>query len=315
MVGLTKLARRFVADHDARLKGRGLVVEVGAEPTALDWRPLGAVLVEAVCDDESYVFLAAAHALAAVADAVPAEVLPWLREAFETAADERRKLRLGEALMLSIRRRGEAAPAYARGLGRAFCAGARPERPARDRCACLSCLAELLPLVQYRVQNQTAFDLRDARASAAAPRLVSAEYPRGSRGGAATAVAISRAPSTHPPSKTSATSAAQVKDVTGWGLDALDLATRGLGEAPETRRAAAFLGAAVVATDACLEAHPRETAKLCKALKRLTGDADAATAGHCAAAMARLDVLLARKVKGADPKESALERLVKMDLK
>ena len=48
--------------------------------------------------------------------------------------------------MLSVRRRGEAAPAYAQKLGRAFAAGASRERAERDRLACLSCLAELAPL-------------------------------------------------------------------------------------------------------------------------------------------------------------------------
>jgi hypothetical protein len=53
---------------------------------------------------------------------------------------------LGEALVLSVRRRGEAAPAYSQKLGRAFAAGASNDRAERDRLACLSCLSELAPL-------------------------------------------------------------------------------------------------------------------------------------------------------------------------
>ena len=45
-----------------------------------------------------------------------------------------------------MRRRGEAAPAYAQKLGRAFAAGAANDRAERDRLACLSCLSELAPL-------------------------------------------------------------------------------------------------------------------------------------------------------------------------
>ena len=102
--------------------------------------------MKALGDDESYVFLAAAHALSAIADAAPGEVMPYLLEQFETEKREKTRRRLGEALVLSVRRRGEAAPAYAQKLGRAFAAGAANDRAERDRLACLSCLSELAPL-------------------------------------------------------------------------------------------------------------------------------------------------------------------------
>ena len=143
VVSLTKLARAFVSKRDARNK---LVVEVDEEQEVLDWRPLARVCVKALGDDESYVFLAAAHALSAIADAAPGEVMPYLLEQFETEEREKTRRRLGEALVLSVRRRGEAAPAYAQKLGRAFAAGASNDRAERDRLACLSCLSELAPL-------------------------------------------------------------------------------------------------------------------------------------------------------------------------
>lgn len=74
-----------------------------------EWRPLSAALLDALDDAhsrvlqrqvyatytsvssvpqktqaESYVYLAAAHSLAALADAYPAAVLPWLVTAFES---------------------------------------------------------------------------------------------------------------------------------------------------------------------------------------------------------------------------------------
>ncbi len=144
VVSLTKLARAFVSKRDARNAAK--IVEVSEEEESLDWRPLARVCVKALGDDESYVFLAAAHALSAVADVIPGEVMPWLLEQFETEKREKTRRRLGEALVLSVRRRGEAAPAYSQKLGRAFAAGASNERAERDRLACLSCLSELAPL-------------------------------------------------------------------------------------------------------------------------------------------------------------------------
>ena len=210
-----------------------MVVEVDEEQEVLDWRPLARVCVKALGDDESYVFLAAAHALSAIADAAPGEVMPWLLEQFETEKREKTRRRLGEALVLSVRRRGEAAPAYAQKLGRAFAAGAANDRAERDRLACLSCLSELAPLC---------------------------------------------------------------RDIQGWGLDALDLAMAGLdGRDDLTKRGAAFLGAALV-SGAFLDAHPKETAKLCKRLKAGVSDKDEVVAGHCVRAMESLDVLLGERL-------------------
>ena len=45
--------------------------------------------MKALGDDESYVFLAAAHALSAIADAAPGEVMPYLLEQFETEKREK----------------------------------------------------------------------------------------------------------------------------------------------------------------------------------------------------------------------------------
>jgi hypothetical protein len=245
VVSLTKLARAFVSKRDARNK---LVVEVDEEQEVLDWRPLARVCVKALGDDESYVFLAAAHALSAVADVIPGEVMPYLLEQFETEKREKTRRRLGEALVLSVRRRGEAAPAYAQKLGRAFAAGAANDRAERDRLACLSCLSELAPLC---------------------------------------------------------------RDVGGWGLDALDLAMAGLdGRDDLTKRGAAFLGAALV-SGAFLDAHPKETAKLCKRLKAGVSDKDEVVAGHCVRAVESLDVLLGERLTLPDDAgKSDLHRII-----
>ena len=96
VVSLTKLARAFVQKKDSRVSK--LVVEVSEEEESLDWRPLARVCVKALGDDESYVFLAAAHALSAIADAAPGEVMPYLLEQFETEKREKTRRRLGEAL-------------------------------------------------------------------------------------------------------------------------------------------------------------------------------------------------------------------------
>ena len=246
VVSLTRLARAFVQKRDAQ---QGLVVEVTDD--VLDWRPLALVCVRALGDDESYVFLAAAHALAAIADAAPAEAMPWLLQQFETERREKTRRRLGEALVLSVRRRGEAASAYAKALGRAFAAGAARDREERDRLACLSCLAELAPLC---------------------------------------------------------------RNVDCWGLDALDLASAGLdGRDATARRGAAFLGAALV-TGAFLDAHPKETAKLCKRLKACVGDADEVVEGHCVRAMEALDALLGERLKAPDDSgASDLHRMLRLD--
>ena len=79
------------------------------------------------------------------------------------------------------------------------------------------------------------------------------------------------------------------------------------------RRGAAFLGAALV-TGAFLDAHPKETAKLCKRLKACVGDADEVVEGHCVRAMEALDALLGERLKAPDDSgASDLHRMLRLD--
>lgn len=137
VVQLTKLCESFVLDRDRRL------VDGINLPKPISWCLIADVLLQALQDQESYVYLAAVHALAAVADANPREVLPWFLYTVRTLSDDLIKMRLGEALMLTIRRRGEAAPAYTRALSQSLCYSARYDQPIATRNASLSLLGEL----------------------------------------------------------------------------------------------------------------------------------------------------------------------------
>ncbi|KAJ8602549.1 hypothetical protein CTAYLR_008334 [Chrysophaeum taylorii] len=153
VVSLTKFARAATRRREKNTRDVAL-------PRPDEWQPLAAALVEALADDESYVFLAAAHSLAALADANPKAVVPFLCDAHETGKVGDARLgepaiaRLGEALACTIKRRGDAAPSYAPKLARALVRGARPDAPdpsPRARCARFSNLAELAHLARHAV--------------------------------------------------------------------------------------------------------------------------------------------------------------------
>ncbi|KAJ1452480.1 hypothetical protein M885DRAFT_526821 [Pelagophyceae sp. CCMP2097] len=242
IVQLANLAKKARNANDAlRLAGRTSQPEA---PQILEWRKLAAIIVVALEDSESYVFLAAVHALALCADASPLDVIPWLCDAHETSKlkvfddddavhlSESARARLGEALVTAMKRRDAAAIArYAPQLARSFIRGARPgAQPEMHRAACLSCLAEL---------------------------------------------------------------AAVAKDgIASFGLDVVELVAGILerpGESLACRRAAAYLAHRALGGPAALalvEAAPRDTAKMCRAVERLLQtESDSATQHYAAAAL------------------------------
>lgn len=161
IVSLTNFARAVTQRKDAIHKSRGENLNVDA-PGPGDWRPVATALVEALADNDSYVFLAAAHSLAALADANPTELVPFLCEIHETSKlddleiGDAARARLGEALACTIKRRGAAAPAYVPKLARALVRGARPDAPdpsPNARCAAFSNLADLASLAGVAVRD------------------------------------------------------------------------------------------------------------------------------------------------------------------
>jgi len=155
VVQLGKLCKQYTLDRD-----HFAFIQDAIMPKPLAWHLIADVILKALEDSESYVYLAAAHALAAVADANPREVLPWLQHSLESSSDDTIKLRLGETLMIAIRRRGEAAPAYAAILSRSLCYGARHDRPIAIRTASLSLLGELCGVAR-QTAHTFALDLCD----------------------------------------------------------------------------------------------------------------------------------------------------------
>lgn len=171
VVQLTRLCESFTLDRDRRLvHGMNL-------PRPISWCLIADVLLQALRDQESYVYLAAAHALAAVADTNPREVLPWILYSLRTSGDGLIKMRLGEALMVTIRRRGESAPAYTRILSRSLCRGARYDQPMATRHASLSLLGELCGVAGLSVQL-FALDLCDLVSSILASTTEGANIKR-----------------------------------------------------------------------------------------------------------------------------------------
>jgi len=183
IVSVTKFARAVTRGRDAahRDAARVRLLETTAETTTAteaaekrlpgpcDWKPVALACVEALGDDESYVYLAAAHALAALADANPVEVMPFLtsEEALEVADPslrDRTDARLAEALSCAIRRRGDAAPAYVKKIGRRLATDARPDRDPRTRCAAFANLAELAARASFAL-TPVVLDLVDLVAS------------------------------------------------------------------------------------------------------------------------------------------------------
>lgn len=161
IVSLTKFARAVTQRKEAVLKSRADDRNVDA-PGPGDWRPVATALVEALADNDSYVFLAAAHSLAALADANPTELVPFLCDIHETSKlddleiGDAARARLGEALACTIKRRGAAAPAYVPKLARALVRGARPDAPdpsPNARCAAFSNLADLASLAGVAVRD------------------------------------------------------------------------------------------------------------------------------------------------------------------
>ena len=149
VVRLGKLCKHYTLNRD-----RGHVQEMSSRLSKpIPWLKLADILLKALEDQESYVYLAAAHALAAVADTSPREVLPWFLQSFCSLSNDVIKTRLGETLMITIRRRGEAAPAYAQIVGESLCCGARHDQPVATRIANLSLLGELCGVVGINVHT------------------------------------------------------------------------------------------------------------------------------------------------------------------
>ena len=149
VVRLGKLCKHYTLNRD-----RGHVQEMSSSLSKpIPWLKLADILLKALEDQESYVYLAAAHALAAVADTSPREVLPWFLQSFCSLSNDVIKTRLGETLMITIRRRGEAAPAYAQIVGESLCCGARHDQPVATRIANLSLLGELCGVVGINVHT------------------------------------------------------------------------------------------------------------------------------------------------------------------
>jgi hypothetical protein len=159
VVQLSKLCKQYTLDRDHFTRVRDATL-----PARLTWPPIADIVLKALADNESYVYLAAAHALAAVADANPRDVLPWLQRSLEMSHDDTIKLRLGEALMVAIRRRGEAAPAYVAVLSRSLCYGASHDQSIATRAASFSLLGELCGVAGHTAHT-FALDLCDLVAS------------------------------------------------------------------------------------------------------------------------------------------------------
>jgi len=316
IVSVTKFARAVTRGRDdahARASRVRLLEdddddETPALPTARDWQPVAAACVEALGDDESYVYLAAAHSLAALADANPLELMPFLtsREALESVEPRRRgraEARIAEALSCAIRRRGDAAPAYVKQIGRRLVMDARPTNDdARGRCAAFANLADLVAQAKFALQP-IALDLVD---------LVLATLTLESK-----LVSASTATLTAPGASSFAQRQSTKNDVVVEDLDAeeeeeaeekeaeppLRNKDRSLEELQKKavftfspRRAAAFLGCRLLQGSAqqCIEAAPRPTARMCKQLAAVSADLaeDKATRVHATAALDALDACL-----------------------
>lgn len=258
IVSLTQYARaatrrRQVADFDDSLL-----------PGPDDWEPVASALVEALSDDESYVYLAAAHSLAALADANPQTILPFLCEAHETGRllgphgkllNEHTIAKLGEALVCAVKRRGSALPAYAPKLARALIRGARPDAPdpsPEARCARFSALADLAALAKHSIAP-IALDIVD---------LVTATLDLEQR------------------------QQGQPKNAEEKRYS--------------TRRAAAFLAAQLLAGSGgeCIDECPRPTARMCRRLKAIVEniEEDQTTQRHAAFGLEKLDEVIDKKM-------------------
>ena len=284
IVSVTKFARAVTRDREAQHREQKRIrllddeqVETTKMPSADDWRPVALACVEALGDDESYVYLAAAHSLAALADANPQEVMKFLtsEDALETVDKrDRVEARLAEALSVSIRRRGDAAPIYVERIGRRLVLDARPGSDPRTRCAAFANLADLVAQSAFSLKPivldvldlvTTTFDLE--------PKLVHARsYVQ--------KITDDPGQKEQPKKKPETLAEAEAKATFTFSA----------------RRAAAYLGCRLMEGSAkpCIEAAPRPTAKMCRKLGTLAEDIteDPATRYHGARAIEALDTCL-----------------------
>lgn len=259
IISLTKYARAATRRREVQAFDDTML------PTPSDWEPIAVALFHALDDNESYVFLAAVHALAALADANPAQLLPFLCQAHETGMlhtsdgqdcplSEAAIARLGEALVCAVKRRGDALPTYAPKLARALVRGARPDAPDPSpaaRCARLSALADLAALSKFAVKP-IALDLIE---------LVS------------------------------------------MTLDIEERDFQESEPGFSTRRAAAYLARRLIDGSGvhCIEECPRPTAQMCRRLRDIVENQrdDLTTRHHAALALEALDSVLEMKMTGS----------------
>ncbi|CAM9547766.1 unnamed protein product [Chrysoparadoxa australica] len=135
--------------------------------------PLMETFLSMLSDDESYVYLAAVQGLTVMAEGAPSYAIPALVQCFiasdEVKADQltmQQRIKLGEALVLTARRCGEATPKYAHHFVAAFVKGARERVAAEDRegalfrASCLSNLAEVCRQLHWSIRSY-AVDVTD----------------------------------------------------------------------------------------------------------------------------------------------------------
>ena len=120
----TDEARNLIKDESPAMRGLGvrkiiIALREPEEPLSKSDRELARVLLIGLLKDpESFVYLNVVHALGRLADICRAEIVPILLDEYSEVGEERQQLSvhersvLSEALMIILRRAGDAAPSY-----------------------------------------------------------------------------------------------------------------------------------------------------------------------------------------------------------